>query len=124
VLRWIGGAAAAVAVGLLAMFWPRWMKLNDYLAEYETAAPRIEAGSTLLSLVYSHQGTTPDGKEIAFRTRPFLHASGYIADRKPLVDLGLYEANEDYFPMLFRPERNPFRRIGVGPGLGLEAEPP
>ena len=57
--RWI---AAAVAVGLLTMFWPRWRMMNDYLVEYMTAAPRIEAGSTLLSLVYSHHGTTSEGR--------------------------------------------------------------
>jgi len=119
----IQAMAALIAVALLSLFWPRWEKLNGELSEYLTAADRIEAGSTLLPLVFDHRGKTPEGT-IAFRTRPFLHASGYIAARKPVVDLALYEAKESYFPLLFRPDRDPYTRIGIGPGLGLEGEPP
>jgi hypothetical protein len=125
--RWLASiqsTAAVLSLALLAVFWPRWRMLDDYLAEYLTAGDHIAAGSTVLALPFSHHGTMPDGQEIAFRTRPFLHALGHIAARKPLVDLGLYEANEDYFPIQFPASCNPFTRIGLGPGLGLEGEPP
>jgi hypothetical protein len=121
---WIHAASVAVAVGFLAMLAPRWTALDDYLTEYMTAAGRIEPGSTLLGLSFSHHGQAPDGGEVAFRVWPFVHASGYIAARKPVVDLALYEAMEDYFPIRYRPGLDPYRRISVGDHLGLEDQPP
>jgi hypothetical protein len=123
----VQAAAAAIALGFLAMLWPRWAALDRDLAEYVAAGERIAAGSTVLALSYAHRGRDAAGvagEEIAFRTAPFVHAAGYIAARQPLVDLTLYEANEDYFPILFRPERNPFLQISLGGELALEAEPP
>jgi hypothetical protein len=52
-----------------------------------------------------------------------VHAVGYIAARKRLVDLSLYEANENYFPILYRPTLNPFLHLSVGL-LGIEESPP
>jgi len=121
---WIYAAAVTIAVGFLSMLAPRWMALDDYLAEYWAAADRIEPGSTLLSLSFAHSGRAPDGREMAFRTWPFVHASGYIAARKTVVDLALYEAMEDYFPIRYRPGLDPYRRISVGDHLGIEDQPP
>jgi hypothetical protein len=39
------------------------------------------------------------------------------------VDLSLYEANEDYFPLLFRPSLNPYVYMSHG-FLGIERVPP
>ena len=63
------------------------------------------------------------GGEATFRTWPFVHAGGYIAARKRLVDLSLYEANENYFPLYYRPALNPFLHLTPGP-LGIESRPP
>lgn len=122
--RGLQAASAVVAVGFLAMLTPRWTALDDYLTEYMTAAGRIEPGSTLLGLSFSHSGQAPDGGEMAFRVWPFVHASGYIAAEKPVVDLALYEAMEDYFPIRYRPGLDPYRRISAGDHLGIEAQPP
>jgi hypothetical protein len=43
---------------------------------------------------------------------PFLHAAGYIATDRGIVDLNNYEGTEIYFPTLFRPSVNPFSSIG------------
>ena len=64
-----------------------------------------------------------DGEPLAFRTWPFVHAGGYVRRRRRLVDLSLYEANEDYFPLLFRPALNPYRQLSAGL-LGIEGTPP
>ncbi|HEV8629803.1 MAG TPA: hypothetical protein VGV61_05750, partial [Thermoanaerobaculia bacterium] len=116
-------AGAALALGLLAMLWLRWREIDRYLAEYIDAAERVEDGRTVLPLGFAPGGVTPDGRVLAFRVWPFVHAVGYVAGRRPIVDLGLYEASEDYFPLRFRPELDPYRYLATRKG-GLEDVPP
>ena len=100
------------SLGQLQMFLPRWRILDGALLEAARAGDQINAGSTVLCLVYSGHGTGPDGQEMAFRVRPFLHVCGTMAATKPVVDLLSYEANSRLFPMMFRPDRNPYDVIG------------
>jgi hypothetical protein len=108
---------AASALGLLLMFWPRWQQLDDGLQEAARASEHLESESTVLCLVYSGHGTAPDSSEMAFRVRPFLHVCGSAAATRPVVDLLSYEANSRLFPMMFRPDRNPYGVIGSQPEL-------
>ncbi|MEO8481441.1 MAG: hypothetical protein ABI634_04475 [Acidobacteriota bacterium] len=107
----------ASALGLLLMFWPRWRLIDDALLEAAAAGQHIDAGRTVLCLVYSGHGTAADGSELAFRVRPFLHVCGNMAATKPIVDLLSYEANSRLFPMMFRADRNPYSVIGSQPEL-------
>jgi hypothetical protein len=121
---WLGvlkSAAAVLAIAQLAVCWPRWIALSDYTAEYVTAADYIESGHSVLPLAYS-QGGVAQGASMSVGFGPFLHVSGYLAARKVLVDLGLYEASTDHFPVRFRPERNPF--VHISPLSEREREPP
>ncbi|MFL6200636.1 MAG: hypothetical protein ACJ76J_15785 [Thermoanaerobaculia bacterium] len=108
--------AAGLALGLLGMLALRWREIDGYLREYVAAGERVPAGSTLLPLCYSHRGVDLDGRELAFRVGPFLHAASRVAAAKPVADLGLYAADyEGYFPVHYRPERNPYDHIAQGP---------
>lgn len=118
--RWLMGGGAAASLVFLALFWPRYAALDDQLDEYMTAADRIEPGSTLLTLCYAPRGRGADGRDLAYRFKPFLHAQGRIAAERGVVDLALYEASEDYFPIYFRPSLDPYRKIGIAGGLELE----
>ncbi|HKV06503.1 MAG TPA: hypothetical protein VJ725_00095 [Thermoanaerobaculia bacterium] len=118
--RWLAIGGAAVSLVLLALFWPRYAALDDQLDEYMTAADHIEPGHTLLTLCYAPKGRGADGRDLAYRFKPFLHAQGRIAAKRGAVDLALYEASEDYFPIYFRPSLNPYERIGIAGGLELE----
>ncbi|HET9767301.1 MAG TPA: hypothetical protein VFS60_10665 [Thermoanaerobaculia bacterium] len=139
-LLWLGGArwgsrtrlaaqllGAALALAMLAMLWARWSEIDRYLDEYVAVADRIEDGSTVLPLGFAPAGVAvgPDGerRQLAFRLWPFVHALGYVAGRRPIVDLGLYEAGEDYFPLRYRPELDPYRHLSIGP-VGMEEVPP
>lgn len=121
--RWIQGVAVGFALGFLGLFAWSYAVLNRGLKEIAEAGERMEPDRTFLYLSYAHQGEGPDGEPLAFRVSPFVHAGGILAAEKRLVDLSLYEANEDYFPVYYRPQRNPFRHLSVGP-LGIEAVPP
>jgi hypothetical protein len=121
--RWIQAAATGIALCFLAVFTWMWNEIGQGISRIVAAGRHIEPDRTLLFLSYAHQGERPDGQPLVFRTWPFVHASGYIGAEKRLVDLSLYEAGEDYFPIYFNPRRDPARYIATVP-LGIETTPP
>jgi hypothetical protein len=116
-------AAAAISLGFLAATLALWAGLDAYLGEVLTAERYLEPGRTLVTLSFSNAGVDEIGETLSFRTWPFVHAGSLLAARRPVVDLSLYEAHEDYFPLTYRPEKDPFTRLAREP-LDLEAEPP
>ncbi len=116
-------AAAGIALAFLAVFASMYARVNSDLTEIVAAGDHVEPDHTLLFLSFAHRGERPDGQPLVFRTEPYVHASGYIAARKRLVDLSLYEASENYFPIYFEPRLDPFRHLAAVP-LGIETEPP
>lgn len=118
--RWIQVAAVGISLAFLGVFVWWWAGIDRGLAEIVAAESRIEPDHTLLFLSYAHHG---EGAYAAFRTNPYVHAGGYIAARKRLVDLSLYQANENYFPIYYEPRLNPYTRLATVP-LGVETEPP
>jgi len=121
--RWIQAVAAGVAVAFLGVFAGMYARIDSGLSEIVAAGDHIEPDHTLLFLSFAHQGERPDGQPLVFRTEPFLHAGGYIAAHKRLVDLSLYEASENYFPIYFEPRLDPYRHLATVP-LGIETAPP
>ncbi len=116
-------AAAGIALALLGLFAWKYDRIDRALGEIVATGKAIEPDHTVLFLSYAHQGEDAEGKPVAFRTWPFVHAGGYLAARQRLVDLSLYEANENYFPLYYRPALNPFLHLAPGP-LGIESRPP
>jgi hypothetical protein len=121
-LSFFEASGVVVSIALLSLWWPTWSLVSDYTEEYVSASDHIERNSTILPLAYAPSGMSADGREIGYRYAPFLHASGYLATRKDLVDLGLYEASTDHFPVRFRPERDPY--LFISDRLDRESEPP
>ena len=120
----IRSGGMAISLGMLAAMFAIWAGLGAYLSDILTAAPHVEPRKTLLSLSFSNAGVEEDGSgDLTYRTWPFVHAGSHLAARIPLVDLSLYEAHENYFPLLYRPERDPYVHLVRDP-LDLEAEPP
>jgi len=115
-------AVALIALVLFGMHAQDYARVNDYLDEYLSAAEYIEPRSTLLALSFSHQGHTPQGRALTQRFGPFIHASGYIAAQRSVVDLKNYEATTGHFPVIYRPELDPYTHIGIN--HGLERQPP
>jgi hypothetical protein len=121
--RAIQAAAAAIALGFLGAITPVYARINGHLKEIVAAGERVEPDHTFLFLSYVPKSEGEDPEMAVFRTRPYIHAGGYIAARRRLADLSLYEANEDYFPIYYRPELNPFRHLATV-YLGIETFPP
>jgi hypothetical protein len=103
----------AISLGLLISHGVKYQELNKYFEEYESGADRIEMNSTLLPICFSPKGIFEENTFHSFpRTGPFMHASGYIAARRHVVEFTNYEANMLFFPTRFRAGLDPYVHIG------------
>jgi hypothetical protein len=123
--RVVQGAAALVALGLLAVHTAAYAEFNAYLDDYLSAEAHLEKrDATLLPLPFAHQlrvAGLGDAKLSVFR-----HAAGYLAARRGVVELENYEATSGYFPVQFRPEVDPYKHLSPGStsDAGIQGEPP
>jgi hypothetical protein len=126
--RWILRIAAiGGAVALLGLHVHAYAQADDYLEEMVQVADAIEPSHTLLPLNFMQPGVSPDGKLLSMRVGPFRHAAGYIAAERHIINLKNYEATTGYFPILYRPELNPYRLMGKDARVldhGLDSVPP
>jgi hypothetical protein len=106
-----------IALILLGVNITNYIRLNNYLKDYLSGTQLIAPNTTLLPLSFSHRGNGPDGQVLAGRISPFLFASGYIAAEKRIVELHNYEARTRYFPIIYRPNLNPFTHIWINENL-------
>jgi hypothetical protein len=106
-----GGASVLAIIGIIINL-NQYKNFNENLAEYQSAIHFIEPQSNLLPISFTHW--TSAGFDWFRRTAPdpFLHASGYLAVAKQLIDLGNYEAATEHFPTAFRPGLDPYVYIG------------
>ncbi|MBT9314098.1 hypothetical protein IXB50_01505 [Leptothoe spongobia TAU-MAC 1115] len=121
-MKWL---LVAISSAMLILQTHTYAYFNDYLTEYISTAPLIEQNATLLAINF------PTPKDALSRTadepalwrpptfvRPwqinlFINASGYTAVERQAVLINNYQANEDYFPVNFRPELNPFEILAA-----------
>jgi hypothetical protein len=114
--------AVCAALALLGLRFPAQRALDAQLREYLSVGGAIPRGALLLPLCYEPRGLGPDGHPLPLRTAPFVHAAGYLAAERDALQLANYEGNKGHFPLLFRPDWNPYTRLG--PYSGIESEPP
>ena len=107
----IAVGSAALALAFLLIHAGSYARLTGQLEEYFQVAPHLRPGSTVLSLSFREEGAR--GK--LNKVHPFAHAAGYLAAGAELVDLGNYEADQRYFPVVYRPEVDPRRFLGGNP---------
>ncbi len=103
-------ALAGLAVADLAIVVPAYRALDALRAPYFRALAAAPPGGRLLPLVF-------DPRSLDTPLSVFLHASGYQAAEKGMVDWSDYEAATTYFPVRFRPgvERPDIWRVEVSP---------
>jgi hypothetical protein len=127
-LKWtVQGSAALIAVGLLVLHVTAYAAFNDYLDDYLSAEPHLEANRTLLPLPFARRLHTGDPRLDNAKVGVFRHAAGYLAAQVGVIDLENYEGTTGYFPVNYRPEVDPFVQLNpdqVGEDVGLQAAPP
>jgi hypothetical protein len=115
VIKWgIPIVATGIALSLLGLHVQKYAELNSYLKEYLSGMHLIEPDTTLLPIIFSPHGYTPDGRVLSPRVAPFVHAAGHIAAQRGIVDLANYEALGNAFPLMSRPHLNPLVHIAHG----------
>ena len=130
-LRTVKLAAWALVVLFLAATAFRLFKyrqIDGYLAEYESVAPHVAEGSTILPLTFQPFGPREagaiDGKKLlSYRVQVFQHVNGWIATDQHGIDLDNSQAKTTHTPLRWRDELNPFTYLNTRP-FGLEDEPP
>lgn len=101
-------ASAGLALALLWLHVGSYARIDAGLQQYAAAAARVRPNSTVLSLSFAREA----GNRRTGKVRPFANAAGYLAARGDVVDLANYQAHVRYFPILYRPEVDPFRYLG------------
>jgi hypothetical protein len=114
--------AVVCSLGLLWIHSSSYRDLNVLLDEYLSGSHLVASDSTILPLSYAHRGLAADGSPLSPRVGPFRHAAGYIAAERGVIDLANYEAVVDFFPLVWRPERNPAHHLAYS--NGIEGHPP
>lgn len=123
-LRRIAAAFAVVAVAALGVRFQKQRELSDLVGEFVSAKAVIGPGRVLLPVELSPSGPRDDsGLLLAYRVKPFLHATGWIVAARGGVDLKNSQANTDQCPVRFPADRNPFKTIAGSLGQ-MEGVPP
>lgn len=151
--RGMTGLLVLISSALLVVQTTNYGYLNDYWSEYTSTAPFIEEQSTLLAINLTPPKDTLQTKQLSYIWRlpkdapqvkqpphiwrppefvrpwqlnPFINVSGHMATARRAILINNYQANEDYFPVNFRPELNPFKvlsaedwRLGRNPYLDI-----
>ncbi|MBN1558197.1 MAG: hypothetical protein JW951_08630 [Lentisphaerae bacterium] len=111
--QWAALGGVAVTTLLLGFHLHTYARCIPLLDDYNRAAFRIPPGRTVLPLSLSDCGpATGRGAPPSRRTKPFLHALGYAAARRPLADLANHEGHIYYYPLTYRTHLDPYTHIG------------
>ena len=113
-------AGAGLALAAWSLHMATYIPLRGQLAEFLSAAERLESQRTLLPLSFAPQGWGLS--RLRPRTKVFLHTASYLAAERGVLNLANYEGNYVHFPLIFRGELNPF--VHLGRDQGLEGDPP
>jgi hypothetical protein len=118
--RALVGAGALLALASLSLHAVTYLQLREPMAEYLSAGDALEPEHTLLPLSFAPEGWGMS--RLGPRTKVFLHTASYLAAERGVLNLANYEGNYVHFPLIFRPELNPF--VHLADGQGLEGDPP
>lgn len=114
--------AVIISVALISLRAPHHKLASEAVKEYLSVREHIPTRSTVLPLSFAHQGLTPEGEFVANRIWLYMHAADYLGSDRSLVMLGNYEAGLGYFPLVWKPKKQPFFHIATNEGI--EGRPP
>lgn len=101
----LGGVAVGICLVHLAVTMHYYQILNGGLAEYTSGIDLVGRGATILPVSFDHKGE-------AGRVGIYRHAVSYYSIARGAINLANYEADKDYFPLMYKRELNPFAAMG------------
>jgi hypothetical protein len=108
--RWrlIGlGASTLVAALLLGFRLPRFRAFQAGVQEYQSLAPYLHPGATILPIAYDAENHLPDALATDTYIPVLSEAVNYLAIEHQLISYENYEASAGYFPLVWRPGKVP-----------------
>jgi hypothetical protein len=108
--RWrlIGLGAGTLAAALLLGFrLPRLQAFQAGVQEYESLAPYLRPGATILPISYDPENHLPDALTTDTYIPVLSEAVNYLAVEHQLLSYENYEASAGYFPLVWRPGKTP-----------------
>lgn len=97
------GLSALLAVLLLGFRLGKYRTLVTGLQEYQSAAPYLRPGATIVSFTFASVRRMPNGRDYASYIDVFPHAASYLSVERQLLNLENYEAHTGYFPLVWQP---------------------
>jgi putative flippase GtrA len=117
-------ALAGIAVVASGIRYDKQRDLAAYVEEYAAAASVLGPDRVLLPVAVSPHGPRDEnGRNLGYRVKPLLHATGWIVAQNGGVDLKNSQALTDHCPVRFPDGNNPFLLI-AGSLSRMEGEPP
>ena len=108
--RWrlIGlGTGTLVAALLLGFRLPRLRAFQAGVREYQSLAPYLRPGATILPIAYDPENHLPDALATDTYIPVLSEAANYLAVEHQLISYENYEASAGYFPLVWRPGKTP-----------------
>lgn len=116
-IRWTGIVYSLLFLGVLVS---AKSNLQPFIHEFVSVQDHLESDSRFLTVNLSPELPHQPRERSAPRVRTFLHLSGYLAAETGAIDLSNYQGWTGHFPLLWRPEANPFRTIPTGPDASID----
>jgi hypothetical protein len=114
---WRVAAAAVsvtVAIALLILRVPKESRYNTQIKQLLHSIPATSRGGSLLFLTAKRSG---DGESFMDFITYNESVGGYLAVERGLVLVNNYEANTDYFPFLYKVNRDPYPMLVAASGI-------
>jgi len=116
-------AAAALLVVLTFLRFPAQRKASDLVEDYMWCIEKVDDRSVVLVLNYDFNGLDKQGRQIANRQWPFIHAADYLGAYRTVIMSDNYEATKPYFPINWRWQRDMYTQTAKD-GINFENRPP
>jgi hypothetical protein len=125
-LTWLKNAAGVLLFGcFIALSVPRFLCQESAakgVSDYVSGIDSVKPYSVILPLDFSPNGRDFKGEMITDKNWLFVHAAQYMGTMKPCLVLDNYEANLEYFPLVWKQGVNPYNHLSRG--QGIESQPP
>ena len=123
-VRRLALALAGIAVVATGIRYDKQRDLAAYVEEYAAAASVLGPDRVLLPVAVSPHGPRDEnGRNLGYRVKPLLHATGWIVAQNGGVDLKNSQALTDHCPVRFPDGNNPFLLIAGSPGAWRGSHP-
>ncbi len=116
-------AAAALLIVLTFLRFPAQRRASDLVEDYMWCIEKVDDRSVVLVLNYDFNGLDKQGRQIANRQWPFIHAADYLGAYRTVILSDNYEATKPYFPINWRWQRDMYVQTDKD-GINFENRPP